>query len=278
VTTVAGPLLGGLFTDHLSWRWAFYVNVPIGIVVIILASTTLPRLKSTARPIIDYLGIVFVSLGASGLTLALSWGGTQYAWGSATILGTFGGSVVALVVFVVVESRAVDPILPLRLFRKQVFSVSVTLAFIVGFAMLGAMTFLPTYLQYVNGISATGSGVRTLPLVVGLLVTSLLSGTMVGRTGRYKIFPVAGTLVMAIWLFLLSRMDADTGFLTMAAYMLVLGAGIGLCMQVLTIIVQNTADGGFNRSTQHRFVGARLTARRGPRPGSSSRASFVACC
>lgn len=242
VTTVAGPLLGGLFTDHLSWRWAFYVNVPIGIVVIILASTTLPRLKSTARPIIDYLGIVFVSLGASGLTLALSWGGTQYAWGSATILGMFAGSVVALVVFAVVESRAVDPILPLRLFRKQVFSVSVTLAFIVGFAMLGAMTFLPTYLQYVNGISATGSGVRTLPLVVGLLVTSLLSGTMAGRTGRYKIFPVAGTLVMAIGLFLLSRMDADTGFLTMAAYMLVLGAGIGLCMQVLTIIVQNTAD------------------------------------
>ena len=159
VTTVAGPLLGGLFTDHLSWRWAFYVNVPIGIVVIILASTTLPRLKSTSRPIIDYLGIVFVSLGASGLTLALSWGGTQYAWGSVTILAMFAGAVVALVLFVVVESRAVDPILPLRLFRQQVFSVSVVLAFIVGFAMLGAMTFLPTYLQYVKGISATGSGV-----------------------------------------------------------------------------------------------------------------------
>jgi MFS family permease len=157
-------------------------------------------------------------------------------------VGMFAGAVVALAVFVVVESRAVDPILPLRLFRQQVFSVSVILAFIVGFAMLGAITFLPTYLQYVKGISATGSGVRTLPLVVGLLVTSLLSGTVVGRTGRYKVFPVAGTFVMAVGLYLLSRMDAHTGFLTMAAYMLVLGAGIGLCMQVLTIIVQNTAD------------------------------------
>jgi EmrB/QacA subfamily drug resistance transporter len=242
VTTVLGPLLGGLFTDHLSWRWAFYVNLPLGVVVVVLAAFTIPRAKAVSRPIIDYLGIGFVSAGAAGLVLALSWGGTEYAWGSVTILGLFAGSVVALGLFVFFESRAVDPILPLRLFRRQVFSLSVVLAFIVGFAMLGAITFLPTYFQYVRGVSATASGVQTLPLVVGLLVTSILSGTIIGRTGRYKVFPVAGSLLMGLGLWLLSLMDARTSFWLMAVYMLVLGAGIGLIMQVLTIIVQNTVD------------------------------------
>lgn len=242
VTTVLGPLVGGLFTDHLSWRWAFYVNLPLGVAVVVLAAFTIPRDKGVSRPIIDYLGIGLVSVGAAGLTLALSWGGTEYAWGSATIIGLFVGSAIALALFVLAESRAADPILPLRLFRRQVFSLSVVLAFIVGFAMLGALTFLPTYFQYVRGVSATASGVQTLPLVVGLLVTSIASGTLVGRTGRYKVFPVAGSFVMGVGLWLLSRMDAHTSYWLMASYMLVLGAGIGLIMQVLTIIVQNTVD------------------------------------
>jgi MFS family permease len=243
VTTVLGPLVGGLFTDHLSWRWAFYVNLPLGVVVVVLASFTIPRDKAVSRPIIDYLGIGLVSVGAAGLTLALSWGGTEYAWGSATIVGLFVGSATALALFVVAESRAVDPIRSCRCgFPAAGFSVSVVLAFIVGFAMLGAMTFLPTYFQYVRGVSATDSGVQTLPLVVGLLVTSIASGTLVGRTGRYKVFPVAGSFVMGVGLWLLSRMDAHTSFWLMASYMLVLGAGIGLIMQVLTIIVQNTVD------------------------------------
>lgn len=242
VSTVVGPLLGGLFTDHLTWRWAFYVNVPIAIVVVIAAARTIPAVRAAHKPKIDYLGIALVAVGASALILATAWGGNEYAWGSPVIIGLFAGGLVALAFFCLVETRAREPMLPMRLFRNPVFSVCAVLSFIVGFAMLGALTFLPTYLQYVDGDSATFSGVRTLPMVVALLAASVLSGTVVGRTGRYRIFPVVGSLVMALGLFLLSRMDADTSDWLESLYMVVLGAGIGLSMQVLTIVVQNTVD------------------------------------
>lgn len=241
VTTVIGPLLGGFFTDHLTWRWAFWVNIPVAIVVLLVGAVAIPSLAKAAKPAIDYAGILFVGLGASGLTLATSWGGGEYAWNSPMIIGLFVASAAALAVFVWVEIHATEPILPIRLFASPVFTVCCILGFIVGFAMLGALTFLPTFMQFVDGVSATTSGLRTLPMVAGMLITSIGSGNIVGRTGRYKLFPVAGTAVMATGFLLLSRMDAATPTWQQSLYLFVLGAGIGLCMQVLVLVVQNTA-------------------------------------
>src|SRR6201991_2574404 len=184
VTTVIGPLLGGYFTDHLTWRWAFWVNVPVALVVLAVGAVAIPSLARSSKPVIDYAGILFIGIGASGLTLATSWGGSTYAWSSPVIIGLFVGSALALVAFVWAESHAAEPILPIRLFRSPVFTVCCVLSFIVGFAMLGALTFLPTFMQFVDGVSATVSGLRTLPMVAGLLIASMGSGALVGRTGR----------------------------------------------------------------------------------------------
>ncbi|MEV8626781.1 MDR family MFS transporter [Streptomyces sp. NPDC051079] len=242
VSTVIGPLLGGLFTDHLTWRWAFYVNVPIAILVVIAAARTIPSVRSASRPVIDYAGIALVAAGSSALILATSWGGNEYAWSSGVIIGLFAGGLLALGLFCWVETRAAEPMLPMRLFHNPVFTVCSVLSFVVGFAMLGAMTFLPTYLQYVDGDSATISGIRTLPMVIGLLIASIFSGNVVSKTGHYRTFPIAGCLVMGLGLYLLSLMEPGTDTWLASLYMFVLGVGIGLCMQVLTIAVQNTVD------------------------------------
>lgn len=242
VTTVAGPLLGGYFTDYLTWRWAFWINLPVCLVVICVAAVAIPALAAVGKPEIDYAGIVFIGLSAAALTLATSWGGTVYAWGSVPIIGLFATAVVTLGVFVRVETRAAEPILPIRMFAKPIFSMCCVLAFVVGFAMLGALTFVPTFMQYVNGVSATTSGLRILPMVIGMLITSIVSGSVVGRTGRYKIFPVVGTALMTIAFLLMSRMDGSTTAAMQSVYLLILGAAIGMCSQVLVLIVQSTSN------------------------------------
>ena len=242
VSTVAGPLLGGLFVDQLSWRWAFYVNIPLGIIVLIVASITLPSVKAAVKPAIDYLGILLIGLAATGLTLVTTWGGNEYDWTSPTIIAMTIGSLIALFLFVIVELRAPEPLLPMRLFKSAVFSVCALLSFIIGFAMLGGVTFLPTYLQYVHGASATESGLQMLPLVIGLLVASVVVGTIISRTGRYRLYPIIGTVLIGGGLFLLSLMDNHTSYLATAGFMVVLGVGVGLCMPVPTVVVQSTVD------------------------------------
>ncbi|MEU6079056.1 MDR family MFS transporter [Streptomyces sp. NPDC047108] len=240
ITTVVGPTLGGFLTDQATWRWCFYVNIPIAVVMLVMAARTIPAVRAAVRPVIDYKGIVLVALGASALVLALEWGGRVYAWNSAIVIGLLAASVALLTGFVFAELRAREPVIPMDLFRNPVFTVCSILSFIVGFSLLGALTYLPTYLQYVDGITATASGVLTLPLVVGLLGTAVLSGEVVSRTGRYRVFPVLGTGLMTLGLLLMSTMGASTGVWLETLYMFVLGLGIGLTMQVLTIVVQNT--------------------------------------
>ena len=242
VSTVAGPLLGGLFVDHLSWRWAFYVNIPLGIVVLIVASITLPSVKAAVEPKIDYLGILFIGLAATGLTLVTTWGGSEFAWTSPVIIAMAIGSLLALGLFVLVEQRAAEPLLPLRLFRSGVFSVCAVLSFIIGFAMLGGVTYLPTYLQFVHGASATESGLQMLPLVGGLLVASVVVGQVISKTGRYRLFPIVGTVLIGVGLYLLSLLDNQTPYVEVAGFMVVLGVGVGLCMPVPTVVVQSTVD------------------------------------
>src|SRR5579875_3168815 len=241
VASVIGPLAGGAITESLSWRWIFYINVPIGVVALAVVAGQVP---GRLRHAIDYLGTVVLSLAATSLILLTSLGGTTYPWRSTPIYLLAVAGLVLTGVFVLVERRAAEPILPLHLFRTRVFSVTSLAGFIVGFAMFGAITYLPAFFQVVKGISPAVSGVYLLPLMAGLLAVSIGSCQLISRTGRYRFWPIAGTAVMTLGMFLLHLMGAGSSTFEDAAYMLVLGMGIGGVMQVLVIIVQNGVPHG----------------------------------
>jgi EmrB/QacA subfamily drug resistance transporter len=242
VSMVAGPLAGGYITDHLSWRWAFYINLPLGIAALVLLITTLKLPKRRTEHKLDWTGAGLLAAGVTALVLITTWGGNQYDWGSWQILGLAGLAVLLLAVFGVVERRATEPILSLGLFRNRNFTLSAVIGFMVGFAMFGAINFLPLFQQVVQGASATNSGLLLLPMMAGLLVTSLISGSLITRTGRYRAFPIVGGVVMVAGMALLAQLDLTSTKTETSLYMLVLGLGMGFLMQTTMLISQNSVE------------------------------------
>jgi EmrB/QacA subfamily drug resistance transporter len=239
VATVVGPLLGGFLTQDASWRWVFYINVPIGIVALAVTATVLPAHLRGVHHVVDYAGTALLTLAATALVLVASLGGTTYAWGSAPIVVLAVAGVGLVGAWAAVERRVAEPVLPLHLFVNKVFSATSAIGFVVGFALFGAVTFLPVFLQVAKGADPTTSGIELLPLMAGLLLTSVVSGLLISRWGRYKVFPVAGAAVMTVGMYLLSTVGAGTSDGVMYLDMVVLGLGMGGVMQVLVIAVQN---------------------------------------
>jgi EmrB/QacA subfamily drug resistance transporter len=242
VSTVVGPLLGGFFVDNLSWRWIFYVNLPIGAIALAVIGAAFHARGEHVEHRVDYLGAAVLAGGLAAVVLFTSLGGTTYAWGSAEIVGMAVAGALLLALFPLIERGAREPILPLELFRNAVFSATSAIGFIVGLALFGSVTYLPLYLQIVKGHSPTASGLMLTPMMGGLLVTSIVSGNLISRFGRYRPFPIAGTAIMTVAVYLLSRLGVSTPTWQAALFMLILGFGLGMTMQVLVLAAQNAVD------------------------------------
>jgi len=240
LASIVGPLVGGYLTDNLSWRWVFYVNLPIGILALIVLLKSFPNIKPAARARhIDFLGSGLLILGVVPMLLALSWGGNSYAWDSPVIIGLFAFSAVMLVVFGLVESRAIEPIIPLNLFKNSIVSVSIVAMVLMAAGMFGTILFIPLYIQGVLGANATQSGTALMPMMITMIASSVIVGQIIARTGRYKLPGLIGMVVMAVGLYLLSQMGADADYLTVTRNMIILGLGMGPTMPVFTLAAQN---------------------------------------
>ncbi|MGI5402064.1 MDR family MFS transporter [Streptomyces sp. CA-135486] len=243
VAMIGGPLAGGTITDHLGWRWSFYINLPLGAVALAMVTAVLhlPK-KERTKPRIDYLGAALLTVGITSIVLVTTWGGTEYAWDSAVIMELIAIGVAALTGFFFVETKAAEPIMPLHIFRSRNFTLMSVIGFLAGFVMFGAVLFLPLFQQSVQGASATNSGLLLLPMLLSMLVVSMVAGRVTSSTGKYRLFPIIGGALMTAGLFLLSTMDTETSRLTSGLYMAVLGAGMGFLMQITMLVAQNSVE------------------------------------